>query len=86
MATSKTKRKCLLACGRKGFTLGAVNCRLQKESLGEISGEEWVLWVTYYVPFVQNHPCFEHELINNNRSLSWFTTELNRRKTKTMLS
>jgi len=29
---------------------------------------------------------FEHELINNNRSLSWFASELNRRRQKQITS
>ena len=84
--TSKKKRRCLLACARKGFTLSAVNRRLAGECLDEISKEEWVLWSNYYVGILKGDPYFEHELINNNRSLAWFANELNRRRRKPMIS
>ena len=86
MATSKKKRKCLLACARKGFTLSAVNRCLVQECLDEINHEEWVLWNNYYVGILKDDPYFEHELINNNRSLAWFANELNRRRQKQMIS
>ena len=86
MNTSKKKRKCLLACARKGFTLPAVNRRLTQECLDEINNEEWVLWSNYYVGILKDDPYFEHELINNNRSLSWFASELNRRRQKQITS
>jgi hypothetical protein len=86
MTTSKKKRKCLLRWARKGLSLSAVNRRLKEEGFEEMSNDQWVLWGTYYVEFVKDDPYFEHELINNNRSLSWFASEANRRKTKTMLS
>ena len=86
MTTSKKKRKCLLACANKGMTLAAVNNRLEKECLDPVLDQEWNLWTTYYLDIVKNDPYFEHELINNNRSLSWFANELNRRKQKQMIS
>ena len=86
MATSKKRRKCLLACARKSFTFSAVNRRLTEECLDEISKEEWVLWSNYYVGILKDDPYFEHELITNNRSLSWFANELNRRKHKQPIS
>ena len=86
MTTSKKQRRCLLACARKGFTLSAVNARLRRECLDEINREEWVLWSNYYVGILKNDPYFEHELINNNRSLAWFATELNRRRQQQITS
>ena len=86
MTTSKKKRKCLLACARKGLTLAAVNFRLKDECLDPVRPEEWNLWTNYYLDIVKDHPYFEHELIKNGRSLAWFTNELNQRKKKTMLS
>ncbi len=86
MTTSKKKRRCLLACARKGLSLSAVNLRLKEECLDETNKEEWVLWSNYYVGIIKDDPYFEHELINNNRSLSWFAVELNRRRQKQMIS
>ena len=86
MTTSKKKRRCLLTCARKGFSLSAVNLRLKEECLDEINQEEWLLWSNYYVGIIKDDPYFEHELINNNRSLSWFAVELNRRRQKQMTS
>ena len=86
MTTSKKKRKCLLACARKGLTLSSANRQLQKESLAPVRSEEWNLWTNYYLEIVRNDPYLEHELINNNRSLAWFANELNRRKQKQMIS
>lgn len=86
MTTSKKKRKCLLACARKGMLLTQVNQRLKEECLDETNKEEWVLWSNYYVGIIKDDPYFEHELINNNRPLSWFAVELNRRRQKKMTS
>ena len=86
MTTSKKKRKCLLACASNGMTLAAVNRYLERECLDPIHAQEWNLWTNYYLQIVKNDPYFEHELINNNRSLAWFANELNRRKQKQMIS
>ncbi len=86
MTTSRKKRKCLLACARKGFTLTLTNSRLKNECLDPINDKEWNLWTGYYLQIVKNDPYFEHELINNNRTLSWFANELNRRKRKQIIS
>ena len=82
MTTSKKKRKCLLACARKGFTLLAVNRQLEKECLEPVPSQEWNLWTNYYLDIVKNDPYFEKELIINNRSLAWFAKEINRRRQK----
>ena len=86
MTTSKKKRKCLLACARKGLTLSGANLQLKNDCLDPVRREEWNLWTNYYLDIVKNDPIFEHELITNNRSLSWFANELNRRKRKQMIS
>ena len=86
MTTSKKKRKCLLVCARKGFTLSAVNRQLEAECLDHVHGQEWNLWTNYYLDIVKNDPILENELIVNNRSLAWFANELNRRKQKQMIS
>tara|TARA_Y100000592_G_scaffold95549_1_gene162300 strand:+ start:488 stop:748 length:261 start_codon:yes stop_codon:yes gene_type:complete len=86
MTTSKKKRKCLLACARKGMSLSQVNRRLEKECLDPINNQEWSLWTNYYLQIVKNDPYFEHELIANNRSLAWFANELNRRKNRETIS
>jgi hypothetical protein len=86
MTTSKKKRKCLLACARKGLTLAGANRRLEQECLGTVRQEDWTLWTNYYLEIVKNDPILENELINNNRCLSWFAKELNRRKQKQMIS
>lgn len=86
MTTSKKKRKCLLASARRGLTLSQVNLQLKNECLDSVRSEEWNLWTNYYLDIVKNDPYFEHELINNNRSLAWFANELNRRKQKQMIS
>ena len=86
MTTSKKKRKCLLSCARKGFTLSAVNRQLEAECLDPVRGQEWNLWTNYYLDIVKNDPILENELVVNNRSLSWFANELNRRKQKQMIS
>ena len=86
MATSKKKRKFLLACARKGLTLSSANRQLESECLDPISFQEWNLWTNYYLDIVKNDPYFEYELVNNNRSLAWFANEINRRKQKEILS
>ena len=86
MTTSKKKRKCLLTCARKGFTLSAVNRFLKDECLDPVHSREWNLWTNYYLDIVKNDPYFEKELINNNRPLAWFANEINRRKQKQMIS
>lgn len=86
MTTSKKKRKCLLACARKGMLLTQVNQRLKEECLDETNKEEWVLWSNYYVGIVSGDPYLEHELIDNDRSLAWFASELNRRRLKQITS
>jgi len=86
MITSKKKRKCLLACARKGLTLAAVNRQLESECLGSVPSQEWNLWTNYYLDIVKNDPYFENELIVNNRSLAWFAKEINRRRQKQMTS
>ena len=82
MTTSKKKRKCLLACASKGFTLSAVNRQLEEECLEPIHSQEWNLWTNYYLDIVKNDPYFEKELIVNDRSLAWFAKEINRRRQK----
>ena len=86
MTTSRKKRRCLLACARKGLTLSAANARLKNECLDPVSDLQWNLWTNYYVDIVKNDPILENELVVNNRSLSWFANELNRRKQKQMIS
>ena len=86
MTTSKKKRKCLLACARRGLTLSAVNRQLEVECLDPVHGQEWNLWTNYYLDIVKNDQILENELIVNNRSLAWFANELNRRKRKQMIS
>lgn len=86
MTTSKKKRKCLLACARKGLTLSGVNLQLKSECLDPVRSEEWNLWTNYYLDIVKNDPILENELIVNDRSLAWFANELNRRKRKHIIS
>ena len=86
MTTSRKKRKCLLACARKGLTLSATNRYLERECLDPVHDLEWHLWTNYYLDIVKNDPILENELINNNRCLAWFANELNRRKQKVMIS
>ncbi len=76
----------MLACARKGLTLAGANRRLEQECLGTVRQEDWTLWTNYYLEIVKNDPILENELINNNRCLSWFAKELNRRKQKQMIS
>jgi len=59
---------------------------LKQSCLDPISSSEWNLWANYYLDIVKNDPYFEHELINNNRSLAWFAKELNRRKHRETIS
>ena len=82
MTTSKKKRKCLLACARKGLTLAAVNRQLESECLEPVHSQQWNLWANYFLDIVKNDPYFEHELINNNRSLAWFAKQINQRRQK----
>ena len=86
MTTSKRKRKCLLACARKGLTLSGVNLQLKHECLDSVRSEEWHLWTNYYLDIVKDDLLLENELINNNRCLAWFASELNRRKQKQIIS
>ena len=66
--------------------MAGVNRQLEGECLDPIRAQDWTLWTNYYLEIVKNDPYFEHELIDNNRSLSWFANELNRRKRKQMIS
>lgn len=86
MTTSKKKRYCLLLCARDGLTLAAANRILKENCLDPINDLDWNLWTNYYLDIVKNDPILEHELITNNRSLSWFANELNRRKRKQIIS
>mgnify|MGYP001267083149 FL=1 len=86
MTTSKKKRKCLLACARKGMTLAMVNRHLQSQCLDPIGEEQWNLWSNYYVGIVSDDPYFEHELVDNNRSLAWFANQINERRKKSITS
>jgi hypothetical protein len=82
LTTSKKKRKCLLACARKGMLLTQVNARLKEECLDPVHKQDWNLWRHYFVDIVRDNPYFEHELIDNNRSLAWFAAEQNSRRNK----
>ena len=84
MNTSKKKRKCLLACARKGMLLPQVNNELTSLCLDPIAEQEWNLWENYYVGIIKDDPYFEHELINNNRTLAWFAAEINERRKKSL--
>jgi len=86
MTTSKKKRKCLLACARKRMLLKEVNRQLQAECLESINQEQWNIWTNYFVDIVRDDPYFEHELVDNNRSLAWFAKEVNQRRSKVMMS
>ena len=86
MTTSKKKRRCLLACARKGMLLMEVNRQLQAECLDSVNQEQWNIWRNYLVDIVHADPYFEHELIDNNRSLAWFAREVNQRRSKFMMS
>jgi hypothetical protein len=57
-----------------------------EQCLDPINTEEWALWTNYYLEIVNNDPYFEHELIDNDRSLSWFAKELNNRHQKQTIS
>jgi len=84
--TSKKKRKCLLACARKGMLLEQANDHLKQGCLDPITPEDWALWTNYYVGIVRDDPYFENELINNDRSLAWFALKLNERRNKLIIS
>ena len=86
MTTSKKKRKCLLACARKGMNLSRVNSRLIEECLDKVHEQEWALWENYYLNFVRDDPYLEYELIDNDRSLAWLVQAINRRKNKLIIS
>ena len=86
MTTSKKKRRCLLMCARKGMLLEQANDCLRRECLDSVSQLEWNIWSNYYVGIVKDDPYFEHELVNNNRSLAWFAKELNQRRIKQITS
>jgi hypothetical protein len=73
-------------CARKEMLLAQVNDCLKKECLDPVSQLEWNLWSNYYVGIVEDDPYFEHELIDNDRSLAWFAKELNQRRTKQITS
>lgn len=51
-----------------------------------ISEEDWRLWVDHYKPLAQANPTYEKEIIYNDRTLSWFARDLNRRYKKSILS
>ena len=73
-------------CARKEMLLVQVNDCLKKECLDSVSQLEWNLWSNYYMGIVKDDPYFEHELIDNDRSLAWFAKELNQRRTKQITS
>lgn len=76
----------MLACARKGMPLPQTNDYLKKQCLDSVSQLEWNIWSNYYVGIVKDDPYFEHELVNNNRSLAWFAKELNQRRIKQITS
>jgi hypothetical protein len=66
--------------------LKEVNRQLQAECLESINQEQWNIWTNYFVDIVRDDPYFEHELVDNNRSLAWFAKEVNQRRSKVMMS
>jgi hypothetical protein len=86
LTTSKKRRRCLLDCARHGMLIAQVNERLKAECLNPIQEQEWNLWSNYYVGIVKDDPYFEHELIDNDRSLAWFAKQLNQRRIKQITS
>jgi len=80
------KRKALLTCVRNGFNLERANKELTSRSLTPVGDLEWALWETYYEPIARTNKVFEHEIIENGRSLSWLARQINERKKRTTIS
>ena len=76
----------LLSCAEQQMSYARVVVTLKEHHFEEISEAEWKLWVNYYLPLVETNPLFKSELINNNRTLSWFARTLSQRYEKNILS
>ena len=82
----RKRRRCLLACAREDYSLEQVNDKLSRMCLEATHTKEWMLWVNYYSVLANDNPLYERELINNNRTLSWFAEDLKRRYNKKIIS
>lgn len=80
------RNRFLYDCAARSITYGEVCDELKKALFEAISPEEWTLWVDHYYPMTCNSPMFKHELINNNRTLSWLIRKDLDRHTKNCIS
>lgn len=76
----------LLAGASEGLTLGQINDKLDKRLFKSICALDWALWTNFYYPLAKNDIVYEREIIYNNRSLSWFATDLKQRHQKQTIS
>jgi len=82
----RQRSRLLFLCAEERKTYAQVCDELQTGHFQLISEAEWKLWVDYYFPLVKSNPLYKEELINNNRTLSWFARNLSERYNKTSLS
>lgn len=76
----------LLECANVSLSIEETNRILEDRAMKTISEEDWRLWVDHYKPLAQANPTYEKEIIYNDRTLSWFARDLNRRYKKSILS
>jgi hypothetical protein len=76
----------LLVGASEGLTLSEINDRLDRKSEDSITDLDWALWTNFYYPMAQADIMYESELIYNNRTLSWFATDLKKRYHKHTIS
>ena len=83
---SVRRNRFLLNCAENKLSYSEICLELHNNHLEEIREEEWNLWLNYYHPLTYTNPVYRHELVYNNRTLSWFARNLADRYTKTSLS
>ena len=83
---SARRSRFLLNCAESSMSYEDVSAALRDNHLEGMNEEEWSLWIRYYHPLACSNPLYKHELIYNNRTLSWFARNLATRFTKTSLS
>ena len=79
------RNQLLLACARRPETLQNTNRRLAAYDVSQVNEEEWQLWTRFYAPLADD-PLYEHEIVQNGRTLNWLARDLNEKRKKEILS
>ena len=80
------RRLLLLRAASAGLSLEEVSAKLDQRLLDPINDLDWSLWVNFYYPLARTNLVYEQELIYNNRTLSWFASDLKKRYEKHTIS